>query len=311
MPLRTSLVGALAVAAVGLAGCGGTPSAEKSPSPPAAQAASRLTADEVKVVAVGDVACPPGSRVTAGECRQADTAALAGQIDPDAVIALGDLQYQSGALTDFRNSYDKSWGALKPITFPVPGNHEYRTSGASGYYGYFADRPTGKRGYYSRMLGDWRAYMLNSNCSKINCAAQRRWLRRSLTNRPAACTLFAMHHPRFSSGEHGSQVAMKPFVKIGFNHRVDLVLSGHDHHYERFRRSSPGGANAPAKGFFQFVAGAGGKSHYEADPPIRGSLARNDSDFGVLDLTLRKGEFSFAFRTIDGATSDQGVRYCK
>ncbi len=315
MLVGRSLAGALAlVVACGLAGCaGGSDTSDGSSESPEAETAASRVADGVSVVAVGDIVCAPGSAVTATHCRQADTAALAQEIDPDAVIALGDLQYESGNLAAFRTAYDKSWGALKSITYPVPGNHEYRTAGASGYFDYFSGRPTGRRstGYYSRMLGEWRLYVLNSNCGKINCAAERRWLRRSLTNRPATCTLFATHHPRFSSGEHGSQAFMKPFLKIGFNHRVDLVLSGHDHHYERFRRQNAGGYNAPNKGFFQFVAGPGGKNHYQADPAIKGSLARNDTDFGVLELTLGSGEFSYAFRTIDGSTPDQGVRSCK
>lgn len=294
------------VAAVVLAGCA-DPSAP--PDGPDAETAAGSAATEYKVVAVGDIVCAPGSRTSSTRCRHADTAALTEQLAPDAVIALGDLQYETGTLRAFRSEYDPTWGAVTDITLPIPGNHEYRTSGASGYYSYFSDRPTGRKGYYARTLGDWRAYLLNTNCSKIDCAAQRRWLDRSLRKRPAKCTLVATHHPRFSSGEHGSQKFVRSFMKIAVRHRVDLVLSGHDHHYERFRRSDAAG-HASNRGFFQFVSGAGGKNHYSANTPIRGSLAIDDDDFGVLELALRPGEFGFAFRTIDGDTPDQGVRTC-
>ena len=309
MPVRARLAAAVALAAaVVLAGC-----AETSRPPDAldAQTAAARAATEYKVVAVGDIVCAPGSSVSSTRCRHAETAKLTEQLAPDAMIALGDLQYESGSLSAFRNEYDPTWGAFKDLTYPIPGNHEYRTAGASGYFTYFSDRPTGAKGYYSRRLGDWRAYLLNTNCSKVDCVAQRRWLSRSLTERPAKCTLFATHHPRFSSGEHGSQTFVRSFMRIGVKHRVDLVVSGHDHHYERFRRSNADGYSAPNTGFFQFVSGAGGKNHYAANTPTRGSLQIDDDDFGVLELALRPGEFGFAFHTIDGATPDQGVRSCK
>lgn len=303
--LRARPFGAVTlVAAVVLAGCA------EAPSGPEAETAASRAASEYKVVAVGDIVCAPGSPRSATRCRHAETAALAQQLAPDAVIGLGDLQYESGTLKAFKSEYDPTWGALNDITLPVPGNHEYRTSGASGYFTYFSDRPTGRKGYYARTLGDWQAYLLNTNCSKIDCAAQRRWLDRRLSDRPAKCTLFATHHPRFSSGEHGSQKFLRSFMKIAVKHRVDLVLSGHDHNYERFRRSDADGDSAPTRGFFQFVSGAGGKNHYPADTPIRGSLAIEDDDFGVLELALRPGGFGFAFHTVDGDTPDEGVRTC-
>lgn len=309
MPVRT-LLGALVVA-LGLSGCaqGSAPRSDEAPAPEAPNAARR-SVEGHRVVTVGDIVCAPGSATSSSRCRHAETAALAQRLDPDAVIALGDLQYESGSLRAFQDAYDKSWGALKDITYAVPGNHEYRTKGASGYFQYLAGRPTGKRGYYSRMLGQWRLYALNSNCGFIDCAAQRRWLKRSLANRPARCTVFAMHHPRLSSGEHGSQHQMRPFVRIGFRHGVDLVLGGHDHHYERFRRSNADGAPAPKRGFVQFVSGAGGKSHYPAEAPLAGSMAVNDTDFGVLELTLGSGEYAYAFHTVDGKTYDRGVGTC-
>ncbi len=269
-------------------------------------------ATTVEVVAVGDIACSPDSVRTWGTCRHRATADLAMSLQPDAVVALGDLQYETGALAAFEGSYDKSWGAMKSLTYPAPGNHEYKTAGADGYYEYFRGQPGGAApGYYSVQLGAWRAYLLNSNCDRIDCAAERAWLRTELTEQPTECTLFAMHHPRFSSGEHGSQLFTRSFMSIGYRHGLDLALAGHDHHYERFRRMDPDGLPDPGRGFFQFVSGAGGKSHYDADPPLAGSAFRNDTAFGVLKLQLSPGKFRYAFKTIGGRTPDAGVRYCK
>ena len=310
---RARLVCALALMALTLGSCSGAaPRADRGAPTGEQVTLQRAAGTTVDVVAVGDIACPPGSAPTATTCRQGDTAALAQTLQPDAVLALGDLQYESGSLSAFQGSYDESWGALRSITYPVPGNHEYRTAGASGYYSYFQGRPgSTPPGYYSVELGAWRAYMLNSTCGEVDCAAEREWLRSTMASQPARCTLFALHHPRFSSGEHGSQAFTRSFLRIGYRHRLDLALAGHDHHYERLRRMDPDGGADAARGAFHFVAGAGGKSHYDADPGIRGSHFRDDTRFGVLRLRLSPGKFGFAFKTIDGRTPDSGVRYCK
>src|SRR5207245_4759418 len=129
-------------------------------------------------------------------------------LHPDVVLDLGDNAYGSGSLTQYQDSYDPSWGRLKAVTRPVPGNHEYLTHGAAGYFAYFgaaAGDPTA--GYYSYDVGAWHMVALNSNCSAVGgCqqgSAQESWLRADLAAHPAACTLAYWHQPRFSSGEHG------------------------------------------------------------------------------------------------------------
>lgn len=143
-----------------------------------AQPQARATAPAVTVVAVGDIACPPGAATTATTCKEGATAKLAASLNPQAVFALGDTQYYKGTYSEFTGSYDKTWGALKSITRPVPGNHEYLTAGAAGYYKYFAPRIPDSAdglGYYTSTVGSWRVFNLNSNCTKINCAAQVTW----------------------------------------------------------------------------------------------------------------------------------------
>lgn len=263
----------------------------------------------VVVVAVGDIACSPRDPVTRSACRQQDTADLTRRIAPDAVLALGDLQYPEGTLRAFRRGYGRSWGDLKPITFPVPGNHEYKVPGAAGYYRYLRSRQPGPPGYYATDLGAWRIYALNSNCDRVDCRAERDWLVSDLRKNPHRCSLFTTHHPRYSSGEHGDIAGMQGFFRIAVRHRVDLVLSGHDHHYERFRRMNAAGRPAP-RGVMQVVSGAGGRSHYPAGPPTRGSAFIDDKAYGVLRLVLRQDRFRFAFKTVDGRTPDSGGRRC-
>ncbi|MDP9443260.1 MAG: metallophosphoesterase [Actinomycetota bacterium] len=262
------------------------------------------------VVAVGDIACPPGEPVTEDRCRHGDTASLAQSYTPDVVVGLGDLQYESGALSDFEASYDLSWGALKSVTKPVPGNHEYRTADAAGYYAYFDDQSPGHPGYYAFNVANWRIYALNSNCAKVNCERQVRWLNRNMTANPRRCSAIMSHHPRFSSGgEHGSSTVVKPFWRIAVKHRADIALGGHDHDYERFRKMDAAGEPSPS-GMVSFVSGAGGKSLYEFGTPLPGSLARDNHAPGVLALVLGKRRYSFEYRTIDGQLVDSGIRRC-
>jgi acid phosphatase type 7 len=278
------------------------------PSPQAVRSAR--AADPVVVVAVGDIACPPGQRRTATSCRQGRTARLTSDLEPDAVLALGDLQYDSGSLAAFRRSYDKTWGDLRGITYPVPGNHEYRTPGARGYYRYFRARQPGAPGYYAVDLGDWRVYALNSNCSEIRCGREYRWLREDLAANPRDCSMFTLHHPRWSSGlEHGSDPGMQRFFALAYRHDVDLVLAGHDHDYERFKRMNPLGEPDP-HGVLSIVSGAGGRSLYDFGDIEDGSAYRQSDAFGVLRLVLRPHRFRFSFREVDGTVADPGKRSC-
>jgi 3',5'-cyclic AMP phosphodiesterase CpdA len=197
---------------------------------------------------------------------------------------------------------------------PVPGNHEYVTAGAAGYFGYFgalAGDPS--KGYYSYELGTWHVVALNSNCSKVSCSAgsaQESWLRQDLASHPSACTLAYWHHPRFSSGEHGNDTSVSALWKALVDHGVELVLSGHDHDYERFAPQNESGVATPS-GVVQFVVGTGGTTLRPFETPLPTSLARNATDHGVLELTLNAGSYAWAFLPVAGKSySDSGTTTC-
>lgn len=264
------------------------------------------------MIAVGDIACLPGETVTTKTCKQRATAKLAAAENPDYVIALGDEQYDSGALSDFNSSYDASWGRFKSITKPAPGNHEYRTSNASGYYRYFENQIPSQAEYYAYNLGTWRAYSLNSNCTKIDCATQADWFRNDLKDHAYRCTLMYMHSPRYSSGgEHGSDTSapIKDLWSIAYNHHLDVALAAHDHGYERFWRQDAYG-HRKADGILSYVSGAGGKSLYQWGNIQQGSQARNNNAFGLLSLTLGKGVWAWEYKTTSGNTFDAGSSSC-
>jgi hypothetical protein len=280
-----------------------------------------------KVAAVGDIACDPtsvyfnGGQGAANNCAQQRTSDLVLAGGPAAVLPLGDVQYEQGTLAQFMASYEPSWGRLKDVTRPAVGNHEYLTAGAAGYFDYFngvgsATGPAGDRskGYYAFDVGSWRLYAVNSNCSKVACgagSAQEQWLRADLAANPRSCVLAYWHHPRWSSGQHGSFASMGPIYQALHEAGAELVLAGHDHNYERFEPLTPAGVVDP-DGLRSFVVGGGGRNHYAVGAPVTGSLVRNADTYGVLFLTLRPDGYDWEYVPEPGKTfRDSGSGTCR
>ncbi len=190
-----------------------------------------LEAASVVMVGAGDIARCTGSGDEA-------TARLLDGIS-GTVFTVGDNAYHSGTATEFNNCYGPSWGRHKTRTKPAPGNHEYLTAGASGYFGYFgAAAGAPSKGYYSYNRGSWHVVALNSMCGKVGgCGARSpmvTWLKKDLAANPKKCTLAYFHHPLFSSGKHGNQTKMRPTWGALYAANADVVVNGHDHSYERF-----------------------------------------------------------------------------
>ncbi len=274
-----------------------------------------------RIAAAGDIACDPGSPRfgnglgTGFDCRQRATSDLLVGGGYEAVLALGDIQYEVGAGDAFEASYDASWGRVKPVTRPVPGNHEYRTAGAAGYFEYFgagAGDPT--KGYYSYGLGNWHVVALNSNCAAVGgCdagSAQERWLRADLAAHPSRCTLAYWHHPRYSSGRHGSDSSYVAFWQALVDADADLVLVGHDHDYERFAPQDAGGRRDLERGIREFVVGTGGKNLRPFTRVSPNSEARDATSLGVLELTLGANAYEWRFRAAVGSFTDSGSASC-
>ena len=270
------------------------------------------------IVAAGDIACEPGAATDAeDECQMAATAELVQQIGPTAVLALGDTQYEVGGLEAYLGSYDRTWGAFKPITSPAPGNHEYETADATGYYSYFGEAAGDpEEGYYSFDIGTWHLIALNSNCEDVGgCEAgspQEQWLRDDLSAHLATCVLAYWHHPRFSSGsEHGDDDRTAALWDALAEARADIILNGHDHNYERFAPQNPAG-KPTAAGIREFVVGTGGKDVRPMGELHATSEASYAEGFGVLMITLHDGSYTWRYITVDGAVpyQDAGTTTC-
>jgi hypothetical protein len=234
---------------------------------------------------------------------------------PGTVYTLGDNAYSRGTVSEFAKCYEPSWGKVKARTRPSAGNHDYYTAGAAGYYGYFgAAAGDPSKGYYSYDLGSWHIVVLNSNCDAVSCNegdAQEKWLREDLAAHPAKCTLAYWHHPRFTSGPHGDNTLVAPLVRALYEANADVVLAGHDHHYERLAPLDPDGALDLARGIRHFVVGTGGTSLRSVSEPRPHSEVHNDDTHGVLAFALREDGYSWQFIAAgDGTLNDSGSAKC-
>jgi calcineurin-like phosphoesterase family protein len=285
------------------------PSPSPSPSPSPTVSPSPPPSGDPVITAAGDIADPVPTAATKA------TAQLIASINPTVALTLGDNQYEGGALSDFQKGYGPTWGAFLSKTRPAIGNHEYKSSStAAGYFGYFGSRSPDN--YYSFTVGAWHVISLDSNCAMAGgCTSgtpQYEWLKADLSSHPARCTLAYWHHPRWSSGiAHGNSAQVAPFMTLLYNAGADVVLSGHEHNYERYAPQTPGGNVDTARGIVEFVAGTGGHGLYPLGPPDTNSRVRNDSTFGVLRMTLHPSSYDFSFRPVLGGTfTDSGSAAC-
>lgn len=232
------------------------------------------------------------------------------------VYTAGDNAYPSGTPEEFATCYDPTWGAFKDRTRPVPGNHDYDTPGGAGYFEYFgANAGKPGEGWYWYEAGTWRVYALNSECADIGgCdvgSAQYEWLAANLAAEPHRCVLSYWHYPLYSSGQHGGSARMAAIFELLYNAGADLVLSAHDHTYERFAKARADGTADPVRGVRQFVIGTGGAALYAFETTHPLSEARDNSTHGVLRLDVSPGAYSWTFLPAGSGTyTDSGTTAC-
>ncbi len=298
------LIGVALIAAVAIR-CGGSspssPSPTPSPIPPGPDTGT--PGPPAILVGAGDI----------GQCGSAAVAATALIIDriSGIVFTTGDNAYPNGSAANFRDCFEPHWGRHRERTRPTPGNHDYDTGGAAGYYNYFEDNagPFGL-GYYSYFAGSWRVIALNSEIPVGPGSAQLQWLRSELTSSRPKCTMVYWHKPLFSSGPNGPNRDMREIWRLMYEFDADLVVNGHDHLYERFAPQDPDGRIDQTRGIRQITVGTGGGALYT---PIT-SAANTEAIgvvYGVLRLTLSDGGYQWQFMPVPGASfSDAGMGQC-
>jgi calcineurin-like phosphoesterase family protein len=259
------------------------------------------------IIAAGDIA----------SCDYSADSQTASLLDDErgTVVALGDNVYPNGSAAQYRDCYRPTWGRHLNRTRPAPGNHEYQTLNASGYFGYFGTRAGARgKGWYAYDRGTWRVYALNSNCTAVGgCrigSPQQRWLAADLAAHPRDCVLAYWHHPYFSSGFHGNDTDVRGLWRTLQAAGAEVVLNGHDHDYGRFAPQTWHGLADSTHGIREFVVGTGGAALRPFDSIKPNSQVRNHTTHGVLRLRLHDGMYRWRFLSTGGVFSDAGTASC-
>ena len=283
------------------------------------------------VGSAGDIACDPTAPAfndglgTETDCRASQTVKLLTGVD--AVLPLGDNQYDCGGPAAYAQSYDPTWGVKKSITHPVPGDKDYGTTGGTdcpatpgaGYYQYFgsaAGDPA--KGYYSYDLGSWHVIALNTATCPDDptfCAAgsaQEQWLQQDLAAHNASCTLAYYQNPRWASTASGSggHTEYQAIWQDLYNGGADVVLNGDSHWYERFTPMNASGVKDTTYGVREFIVGTGGAGLDTPGTPGATSEALNATTHGVIKLTLHNGSSDWSFLPDEGTFTDSGSNGC-
>jgi hypothetical protein len=324
-PRRTAFVTSVLLL-VGAAGLAGSPARVIAAPPPASPPV---------IAAVGDIACQSFSQSDGeGACRSDEVADLITTLDPDAFLALGDTQYNDGKLREYEAAYGPQFGHLLPITYPIPGNHEYGTEGAAGYFTFFGERAHGPGGYYAYDLDTWHVVALNTAVcgDEPGCgpgSPMYEWLRADLrANADAVCTLAYQHDPVFDwrpwqkwvdpddeTPNGGTEVEdLRPLFALMDRLGVDALLVGDNHLYHRWAPQDIDG-DRDRDGIRQFTVGTGGRSLYPLGkkPRPENLVALQNKAFGVLEMTLRPGSYDFRWVGLptDPAYADSGSVTCR
>ena len=289
-----------------------TPYATQTPLPTATSTHTPLPSPAV-LIGAGDIS-------VCGMHDDVRTAALLGELIeeyPEAeIFTAGDNVQINGDAFEYIECFGPTWGRYKKRIHPSPGNHDYHAAQGRAYYDYFGEAagPDGL-GFYSYELGDWHIVSLNSNCTGEDCGEnswQVQWLRLDLANNPRKCTLMYWHHPVWDSGTVPVEEAGRPFWQIAVDYGVDVVVNGHDHHYERFAPMDYAGNIDIEHGTREFIVGTGGAWLFELGQPLPATEVRSNETFGVMRFLLYPDHYSWTFFPVKGGEFyDAGVDVCR
>ena len=285
----------------------GTAVANPSPTWSAGRDFTAVPPSDPVFVGAGDIA-------GAGWTTDSDTAAVVAGI-PGQVFTIGDNVYPDGTTDEFNLYYEPTWGAFKSRTRPAPGNHDYNTPNATGYYGYFgaaAGDPT--LGYYSYDVSGngvtWHIVVVNSECEdpgglwlEGGCAAgstQEQWLRNDLETASTNNIIAIWHKPRWSS--RGNHQHMQALWQALYDNGVEISLGGHWHHYERLQPMNASGSHDSDYGIRAFTVGTGGVTLGGFTTILPTSEVRNENVHGVIKFTLHASSYDWQFIPIAGQT---------
>jgi hypothetical protein len=226
---------------------------------------------------------------------------------PQLVITTGDNNYPDGAASTIDDNIGQYYhrfiqpyrgrfgiGATRNRFFPSLGNHDWHASHVVPYLDYFT--LPGNERYYDFVAGPIHFLALDSDPKEpdgvTGTSAQARWLERRLRASTACWRVVFFHHAPYSSGDKRPGDWMRwPYARWG----ADVVLSGHEHTYERL----------VVDGVTYLVVGLGGAGAYKfKDSPAEGSRKRYNAGHGAMLVVAERGRMTFTFAAADGTSID-------
>jgi predicted MPP superfamily phosphohydrolase len=301
----------IAISLMALVGCSGNTKVDQVTTTTIKENKTK-TIEPITIVAVGDIACSSSQRESKQyPCKDIEVAKLAESLKPNILMLLGDIQYQSHSVKDFNENFGKYWNinSIAEKVLPIPGNHEYDGDVENTYFTIWNGYTSNKGYYYKEINNEWSLIALNTNdnCEVVSCdidSEQYSWFESKLKS-SNECSIVMTHHPRYSSGIHGSNDSVNDLFELMINYNVEMLLSGHDHHYESFN-SNLNGARYPE----QFVIGTGGKDLRKTVTIEDNSRFITDKDHGVLYIKIHNKTIETMFVTIDGKILDYNLSSC-
>jgi acid phosphatase type 7 len=286
--------------AAGLLGLGCTDTQQQSSDPLGPDMST--AAIPAVLVGAGDIAGCPATYKDEATAKLLD--GIAGT-----VFTVGDNIYWDGTTAEWNNCYGPSWGRHRWRTRPAIGNHEYHTLRGAPYFSYFGSRAgTAGRSYYSYNLGEWHIVVIDS---ERLLGEQATWLKADLAANPRRCTLAYWHKPYFTSGDILPATTLKYIFTILYNAGADVVVSGHNHIYERFYPQNPAGKADGNRGIRNFVVGTGGAPLLPMRAKTANLEVRQNSAHGVLKFSLYPTSYKWEFIPVAGKTfRDSGSNNC-
>lgn len=243
---------------------------------------------------------------TAGKPLEA-VSQLINSWQPDFILTTGDNNYPFGEASTidenigqyfhpYISPYTGNYGEGAEINrfFPVLGNHDWVADNAQPYLDYFT--LPGNERYYDFQWDFIHFFAIDSDWQEPDgnrvSSIQAEWLKQSLENSTATWKIVYMHHPPYVSGVREPMVVIRwPFQEWG----ADMVIAGHDHHYERLLIND----------FPYFVNGLGGGARYDVGELVFGSQITYRDDWGAMLVKATPFEIILEFINVNGELIDQ------
>jgi len=249
-----------------------------------------LKKDSVRFAVIGDMGT--GDKAQYEVARQMERSRETAMFD--FVTMLGDNIYGGNSAADMKKKFEDPYRALLDAGvrfYASLGNHDDPNER------FYKPFNMSERRYYSFRKGNVEFFALDSNYMDPH---QMDWLNKALHDSSAAWKICFFHHPLYSDGRfHGPDTDLRARLEPIFQSSgVRVVLSGHDHVYERIK---------PHGGIYYFVLGNSGELRAHNLRPSSDTVRGFDTDRDFMLMEIAGDQLYFQTISRTGGTVDSGV----